>query len=112
MSLTRSTHLLLLLGDLDTPVLFNNKAGDTLVSLAGVDVGKDQKGFGLARVGDPPMCAIRVISTKCTRLGFFETNQDQALHLGSIENVVVSLELGSSLEGERVRSRARLGQTE
>jgi hypothetical protein len=80
-----SNYLGLLLANLDTPVLLNNKASDALVSLGGVNVGKDKEDFRLVRVGNP--------------------------HLGAVNDVVASLLLGAGLERKRVGSGTRLGQT-
>lgn len=80
------SELGLLLVDLDSHRLVDDKASDTLVALLGGNVGKNEEDLGLARVGDP--------------------------HLGAVEDVVVAVLDCAGLEGKGIRAGTGLGQAE
>lgn len=81
-----NTQLLLLLRNLHAHVLRRDEARDTLVSLAGVDVGEDEEEVGFVRVGDP--------------------------HLGPVDHPFGAVLLGAGLQGEGVGTRGWFGEAE
>jgi hypothetical protein len=55
MVVTRSAHLLFLLGDLNTPLLLNHETGDSLVSLFRINRGENEEIIRFPGVSDPPV---------------------------------------------------------
>lgn len=82
-----NTKLLLFLGNRETGgILLDNESSDTLIALAGVNVGEDEENASLHGVSNP--------------------------HLGSIKLVSISSLLSLSLEREGIGARCGLGETE